>query len=70
MPLGKNVRYRVKRTPKGNVRLAFKGGDVVETKNLATGRVHSSAEFEKDRAKNRAPRGLERLLGGRQDGDQ
>jgi len=34
MPLGKNVKYRVKDTPKGKVRLAFKGGKVIEAKKL------------------------------------
>lgn len=41
MPLGKGVRYRVKHTKKGNVRLAFKGNRVVETKNLKTGETHT-----------------------------
>lgn len=30
MPLGPGVRFRVKKTPKGNVRLAFRGNKVVE----------------------------------------
>lgn len=30
MPLGTGVRYRVKRTAKGPVRLAIKGGKVLE----------------------------------------
>lgn len=38
MPLGRGVRYRVKRTPKGNVRLAFKGNKVVEAKRLPKAR--------------------------------
>lgn len=33
MPL-KNVRYRVKTTPKGKVRLAFRGNTVIEAKKL------------------------------------
>lgn len=38
MPLGKGVRYRVKTTASGKkVRLAFKGGSVIEAKNLETG---------------------------------
>ena len=37
MPLGKGVRYRVKQTPAGPVRLAFRGKTVVEAKNLRTG---------------------------------
>lgn len=32
MPLGGNVRYRWKKTPKGKVRLAFRGDKVVEVK--------------------------------------
>lgn len=36
MPLGKNVRYRVKTTSKGKVRLAFKGNKVIEAKKLHT----------------------------------
>ena len=34
MPLGKGVRYRVKATKKGKVRLAFRGNKVVEAKKL------------------------------------
>ena len=37
MPLGKHVRYRVKRTPKGAVRLAFRGVKVVEAKKMNLG---------------------------------
>lgn len=50
MPL-KGARYRVKQTPKGPVRLAFKGGKVVEAKNLKTGATHTPAEFAADRKK-------------------
>ncbi len=39
MPL-KNVRYRVKHTSAGPVRLAFRGKKVVEAKNLRTGDTH------------------------------
>lgn len=37
MPLPQGTRYRVKHTPKGNVRLAFKKGTntVIEAKKLA-----------------------------------
>lgn len=71
MPLGKGVRYRVK-TMKGGakVRLAFKGGKVIEAKNLGTGAVHTSKEFKKDR-KGRGPDrkkrvvSLRNLFGGR-----
>lgn len=51
MPLGPGVRYRMK----GNVRLAFKGGKVVEAKNMKTGKVHTPEEFageEKDETRN------------------
>ena len=52
MPLGKGVRYRVKETSKGPVRLAFKGkGKVVEAKNLKTGDTHTPAEFAAERNK-------------------
>ena len=36
MPLGNKVRYKVKKTSKGKVRLAFKGNKVVEAKKLKT----------------------------------
>jgi len=50
MPLGKAVRYRVKTTASGKkIRLAFKGGSVIEAKNLATGATHTPAEFAADR---------------------
>lgn len=50
MPL-KGVRYRTTQTPKGPVRLAFRGDTVVEAKNLRTGATHSPAEFQADRKK-------------------
>ena len=54
MPL-KNVRYRVKQTPKGPVRLAFRGkGNVVEAKNLKTGATHTPADFKKDKTRKKA----------------
>lgn len=34
MPVPKGTRFRVKHTPKGNVRLAFKGNKVIEAKKL------------------------------------
>lgn len=46
MPLGKGVRYRV--TDSG-VRLAFKGGKVIEAKNTKTGATHTPKEFAQDR---------------------
>lgn len=50
MPL-KGVRYRVKETPKGPVRLAFRGKTVVEAKNLRTKAMHTEAEFAAERRK-------------------
>ena len=51
MPL-RGVRYRVKTTKSGEkVRLAFRGNQVVEAKNLETGATHTPAEFAQDRAK-------------------
>ena len=57
MPL-KSVRYRVKQTPKGPVRLAFRksSNEVVEAKNLRTSATHTPSEFARDRA--RRARGL------------
>lgn len=46
MPLGKNVRYR----QKGDVRLAFRGNQVIEAKNMKTGAIHTPSEFASDRA--------------------
>lgn len=41
MPLGKGIRYRMKRTKKGKkMRLAFRGQKVVETKDMETGETH------------------------------
>ena len=61
MPLT-GVRYRVHTTESGKkVRLAFKGDQVVESKNLDTGATHTPAEFARDRM-SRPKRGLERLL--------
>ena len=51
MPLGKNVRYAVKKTSKGPVRLAFSGKKVIEAKNMKTGKVHTPAEFKADAKK-------------------
>lgn len=39
MPLGPGVRYRVKKTSKGPVRLAFRGNKVVEAKNMKSGKT-------------------------------
>jgi len=46
MPL-KGARYRYKKGTK--TRLAFKGGQVVEAKNMETGATHTPAEFARDR---------------------
>lgn len=52
MPLPKGTRFGVKKTPKGNIRLAFnKKGEVIEAKNLKSGKTHTQAEFKKDRKK-------------------
>lgn len=51
MPI-KGVRYAVKTTSKGKkVRLAFKGKEVVEAKNLKTGATHTPKEFKADKKK-------------------
>lgn len=49
MPLKGNVRYAVKKTPKGNVRLAFRNGEVVEAKNMRSGKKHTESEFKADK---------------------
>ena len=49
MPLGPGVRYRYK--PGTKIRLAFKGNQVVEAKNMKTGATHTPAEFAADRKK-------------------
>jgi hypothetical protein len=49
MPLKGNVRYRY--APGGKVRLAFRKGEVVEAKNMDTGKTHTPAEFAADRKK-------------------
>ncbi len=44
MPLGPGVRYRVKTTKSGEkIRLAFKGGKVVEAKNITSLRAKAKA---------------------------
>ena len=61
MPLGPGVRYRVKPTSKGNVRLAFRGNKVIEAKNMRTGEtsmvdrltnMKSAGKFKKKRRHN------------------
>jgi hypothetical protein len=44
MPLGPGVRYRVKHTPKGNIRLAFRGNKVIE----ATKMPKAKGSFKKE----------------------
>ena len=52
MPIRGVLRYRVKHTAKGPIRLAFaKGGKVVEAKNMDTGAIHTKEEFKADRQK-------------------
>jgi hypothetical protein len=46
MPLGPGVRYRYR--PGTKIRLAFKGNQVIEAKNMATGDTHTPGEFEAD----------------------
>ena len=43
------VRYRMKNTSKGKVRLAFCKDRVIETKSMKTGKVHTQKEFRRDR---------------------
>jgi hypothetical protein len=50
MPI-KNAKYAMKKTKKGNVRLAFVKGKVVEAKNMKTGKIHTPAEFKADAKK-------------------
>ena len=52
MPLPAGTRYRVKTTTGGKkIRLAFRKGTnrVIETKNLQTGKLHSMADFARER---------------------
>ena len=50
MPLPKSTHYGMKKTSKGMVRLAFTpAGNVIEAKNMQTGKIHTPAEFEADR---------------------
>lgn len=59
------AKWRVTTTKTGKkVRLAFKGGNVVEAKNLATGATHTPAEFAADRARRKRRRGKKGALAG------
>lgn len=44
MPLGPGVRYRYKKGT--HTRLAFRGNEVIEAKNMQTGHTHTESEFE------------------------
>ena len=44
MPLGPDVRYRYKKGT--HTRLAFRGNEVIEAKNMQTGATHTPDEFE------------------------
>jgi hypothetical protein len=48
MPLPKGTKFGV---TKSGVRLAFKGGKVIEAKNMKTGATHTPSEFAADRKK-------------------
>ena len=56
MPIS-GARYRYKKGT--DIRLAFKGGNVVESKNMQTGATHTPAEFKADRMAK--PRGRGKL---------
>ncbi len=57
MPI-RNARYAVKTTKTGKkVRLAFKEGEVVEAKNLGTGKTHTPADFAADARRKRRKAG-------------
>lgn len=45
MPLGPGVRYRVSTRGGKKIRLAFRGNQVIEAKNLSTGDTHTESEF-------------------------
>ncbi len=54
MPLPEGTRFRVKTTKSGKrIRLAFKGGKVIEAKNIDSGATHSPREFRADRRRRR-----------------
>lgn len=47
MPLGPGIRYRYRKGT--STRLAFRGKNVIEAKNMETGATHSPAEFAAER---------------------
>lgn len=57
MPIS-GARYRYKKGTK--IRLAFKGNQVVEAKNMTTGKTHTPAEFKADRSRRKTRRSLTR----------
>ncbi len=58
------ARFRWKTYPSGkNVRLAFKGGEVVEAKSKS-GAVHTQAEFAADRKRRKRRRGKKGAIAG------
>ena len=63
MPI-KGARYRMKKTPKGMMRLAFKGNKVMEAKNMKTGKMHTKEEMmmdKKKKAKSKAKKTMKSL---------
>lgn len=46
MPLGPGVRYRVKKTSKGNIRLAFRGDKVVEAVKMPPGKDKKASPMQ------------------------
>ena len=54
MPLPKGTRFRVRTTKSDKrIRLAFKGGKVIEAKNIDSGKTHTPREFAADRRRRR-----------------
>lgn len=67
MPI-QGARYKTMTTKTGKtVRLAFKGRQVIEAKNMKTGKTHTPKQFSADRAKTKANK-LARMAGWMQDG--
>lgn len=64
MPLGKGVRFRVKTMKGKKIRLAFRGNQVIEAKNLASGATHTPAEFARDRARRKKGRRIQTAMKG------
>lgn len=56
MPLGAGVRYRYKKGT--DTRLAFKGNQVVEAKNMKSGATHTPKDFARDRQKSAVSRSM------------